>query len=229
MPRGRARWARGCATLSRRTEDAGGRSALRAVVQGDVACRLADRRGDRAGACQPRRRPSVDASPVVAIAAGTGGDRVHHLLSARADARFGRHDGAQACLRKLFGIGMVLLGGVAVGIGVARARVRRCRRGRDDVAVTTVRAAARLTLVTNPAAQRSRPSRCGQRSAISDRPSQPCPRAACIRPSTSPTNCRARRSEPSAHRRAARRSRPRTIRSSRSARRAPGRRAMRGS
>ncbi|WP_124674142.1 hypothetical protein [Burkholderia cepacia] len=119
-------------------------------------------------ACQPRRRPSVDASPVVALAAGTGGERVHHLLSARADARFGRHDGAQACLRKLFGIGMVLLGGVAVGIGVARARVRRCRRGRNDVAVTTVRAAARLTPAANPAAQRARPSRCGQRSVISD-------------------------------------------------------------
>ncbi len=227
MPRGRARCARGCATLSRRTEDAGGRSALRAVVQGDVACRLADRRGDRAGACQPRRRPSVDASPVVAIAAGTGGDRVRHLLPARADARFGRHDGAQACLRKLFGIGMVLLGGVAVGIGVARARVRRCRRGRDDVAVTTVRAAARLTPASNPATQRARPSRSGQRSVTG-----PVSRArahACIRPSTSRTNCRARRSEPSAHRRAVRRSRPRTIRSSRSARRAPGRRARRGS
>ncbi|WP_322077611.1 hypothetical protein [Burkholderia cepacia] len=63
-------------------------------------------------ACQPRRRPSVDASPVVAIAAGTGGDRVRHLLPARADARFGRHDGAQACLRVpiSIGVGMALLG-----------------------------------------------------------------------------------------------------------------------
>ncbi len=209
-----------------------GRSALRAVVQGDVACRLADRRGDRAGACLPASPPTVrgrftrrrdrcrhgrrsrSSSTSGSCRRSVRSARRGAGLSARADQHRRRHGAAR---------------GISVGIGVARARVRRCRRGRDDVAVTTVRAAARLTPVTNPAAQQSRPSRCGQRSAISDQPVQPCPRAACIRPSTSPTNCRARRSEPSAHRRAARRSRPRTIRSSRSARRAPGRRAMRGS
>lgn len=228
MPRGRARCARGCATLSRRTEDAGGAarygrsfngmSPAGSLIVGAIVLVPASLAADRSWTLHPLScsLPARAASAFIIYfrlvqTLGSFGRRGAGL-SARADQH--RHGAAR---------------GISVGIGVARARVRRCRRGRDDVAVTTVRAAARLTPVTNPAAQQSQPSRCGQRSAISDQPVQPCPRAACIRPSTSPTNCRARRSEPSAHRRAARRSRPRTIRSSRSARRAPGRRARRGS